>query len=182
MAFFEWPFYTGFTVIPRCLFQNKQFIRQVKQIEMSDAEREADDYEIKDRETYRDYTEGSHLGSRGSEHEPVVYKGRTNSRTSEEHPFGISEQTDRRLESQEKNRKLSNDKGDDVSEKTDRRFEPQEKNRKLSDDKGDVKQYEQENNEPTDDKKDAIDSFWMQPTRRADSPPERPISYAGFRQ
>ena len=124
---------------------------------MSDAEREADDYEIKDRETYRDYTDSSHLGSRGSEHEPVVYKGRTNSRTSEEHPFGISEQTDRRLESQEENRK-------------------------SSDDKGDKKQYEQENNESTDDKKDAIDSYWMQPTRRAESPSERPISYAGFRQ
>ena len=148
---------------------------------MSDAEREADDYEIKDRETYRDFTESSHLGSRGSEHEPVVYKGRTNSRTSEEHPFGISEQTDRRLESQEKNRKLSDDKGE-FSQQTDRRLESQEKNRKLSDDKGDVKQYEHENNESTDAKKDAIDSYWMQPTRRADSPPVRPISYAGFRQ
>ena len=125
---------------------------------MTEAEREVDDSDVRDRKTYRDYTEGSRLGSRDSEREPVVFKGRDHTRVSEEHPFAISEEADRQS---------------DVSEAK----------RKTPDTMDEARYSEKEKSESYEDKMETRHNpamFWMNPTI-SDQSSEKPISYAGFK-
>ena len=130
---------------------------------MEAIEREAAERDTRGRETYRDYYNGgSNLGTRDSEREPVTFKGRNSTRTSEEHPFGIVE----------KDRSFSTDRKSDFSDND--RIE----NRKtLSDDKYNT--FDDISKEKTESR-DVTRKYFMNPTK-LDQMYDTPISYAGFK-
>ena len=130
---------------------------------MEAIEREAAEREVRDRETYRDYFNGgSRLGTRDSEREPVTFKGRNSTHTSEEHPFGIAE----------KDRSFTTDRKSDVTDN-----DKLEERKKLSDETSvTFDDISKDKTEP----RDATRKYFMNPTK-LDQMYETPISYAGFK-
>ena len=130
---------------------------------MEAIEREVAERDTRGRETYREYYNGgSHLGTRDSEREPVTFKGRTSTRTSEEHPFGIAE----------KDRSFSTDRKSEVSDN-----DKMERRKTLSDEKyptfDDISKENTQSQEVTR-------KYFMNPTK-LDQMYDTPISYAGFK-
>lgn len=134
---------------------------------MNEAEREAAENDMRDRETFRDYYNGSRLGTRDSEREPVRYRGRDNSRMSEEHPFAIAEE----------DRSFMNDGKSETSESKTKRSDSMEEKRKSP------KEESMTVEDVSKDKTDTsafIRKIFMNPVV-LERMHETPISYAGFK-